>query len=597
MRAAFRTLSAVILACGLLVSGTNRATAQSSENRVEYPLQIMNAASVDRLLEKGEIVFTDADRPELLDVVQQWVTNTLGDLKGMDRTKPFGMMVYIKPGLTPGLDAVMYYPVTDADAFLSLMAQPKGSVSPVAGKTGRFEVLGGWMGDCAARVVGNYVFMVNGIDEEAAGALDRTFPDIPRVAGRLSSRFDVCYSLLLKNIPPATKTIFLEFFKNQAEAGLQRRDDEPEAAYKLRRASGESNLDMFDKIVNQGEELTVGGFVDAEQHAGLIEVELNGTKDSKLAKFFQDMAGRRSYFSNIIDDPATLSGSISWQLDDKQRKVFTELFTFLPQSIADEMKDQGQDVATTQSVLTPVFKAFHNTSENGHLDAFFQLSGTEPGDYRVAGGIRVLGGQNFPEQIASALQFMKDHAPGDFASKMELKSRQIGDYPVHRFPVPAPPDNVGRMMFGDKGDLFIYATPQAIWVAFGGDSALERLEAQVNSVTHVDESNGPRKSSPPFQLVTHSRQWVNVVMAVPDTKPDEAPIAAAEKSFTDENDELRITARPTENGVRVRAEFQRGYLSWAGQMIAKGIEEGAFTPRRAPPPNAPPQQRKRPNRQ
>jgi hypothetical protein len=493
----------------------------------------------------------------------------------------------------------MYFPVTDVNEFLDLMSKPKGTVNPVSGKTNRFEIQDSNFGDLAARVVGNYVYIVDASDEENAAALDRTFPDPVRLVGRYSTRYDVAYSLLLKNIPPATKTIFLEFFKNQALAGLQQRDEEPEAAYRLRRANGESIIDFLDKLVNQGEELTVGGMVDPETFDSHIELEINGTKDSKLAKFFQDMAGRRSYFNAIVDEPATLSASISWQLEEKQRKVFTELFKFAPEEIKADAEREQRDVPTAAAATDPLFRSLQNTADQGHLDLFFQLSGEEPGDYRIVGGARVLGGVNFPGHVARLLEYIKNNAPSKFAAEMKLNERQIGEYAVHRIPLPDPPDDVGKTLFGEKSDLFLCATQHAIWVAFGGDSALERLERQLRAVTEPDES-APKKSAPPFQLVTHARQWVNIVAAAGKTGDDEERWNSVDGSFTEDNDELRISARATENGVRLRVDFQPGYYGLVGRFAGRQIEQGVIggpvgaTP--VPDPNKPRSTRRGPAR-
>jgi hypothetical protein len=431
--------------------------------------------------------------------------------------------------------------------------------------------------------VGDYLFFAQRDNDESLAVLDRNFPDVQRLVGRTAAKFDVSYSLLLKNIPPAFKTLFMEFFKNQALAGLQQRDDEPDAAYRVRRANGESLIDFLDKVVNQGEDFTIGGLVDADNHQGVIELELNGTKDSKFAQFFQDMAGRRSYFAQIVDEPATLSVSISWQLDDKQRKVFSELFRFAPQGIADEVKGrEGQDPEATKSVLSPVFKSLLNTADNGHLDAFFQISGQEPGDYRIVAGARVLGGQSFPENVAAVLNHMKANAPGEFGKGIELSVRRVGEFAVHKLPVPPPRDSMGQTMFGEQGSLYLLATPQALWAAYGGDSALERLERQAKTVAQP-EAGGERKLAPPFQLVSHSRQWIDASIASLEGATRRGSVDAADKAFTEDNDELRIVAKPTDSGVRFRAEFQKGYLDWTGQMIAGFVERNFSGDRPATP--------------
>jgi hypothetical protein len=557
-------------------------------------------------------MFLAADRPEMSDIVSQWLKTALSDLPGWDRARPFGMMLYLKPGLIPGISAITYIPTTDPQATMTLLAGPDGSIKPVTSKTDRFEINDvSWGPDLTCKHVGNYLFFTSQTD---AAELDRRFPEPEKLVSKLTSRYDIAYQLLLKNIPPATRQMFVAFFKSTVQADLQQRDDEPDAAYRIRRANGESILDLADKIVNQGEELTIGGLVNPQTSAGMIEVELNGSKDSKLAKFFQDMEGRRSLFTPILDNPATMTFNMSWQLDPKQKKVFTELFTFAPQLVDDAAKKNDQPAAL--DALQPFFKTLLNTAEQGHFDFFVQLSGNEPLDYRFIGGARIVANREFPGQFQSLLEYVKTMKPPEanaepapeaaadnskkpavaqppqgrrrrnpqpdpqrmnnfatqFIQTMKIADSKIGEYPVHTIEIPAAPDTMGKTLFSDAPNLHLYATPNSIWLAMGGDSALDSLKNNVQQVADATNATGaPRPSPGPFLFVTNAKQWVNAASATGETDDEDVGFSAAVDRFKDDNDELRITSRATDSGVRTRIDLQSGYVGWLGRVIAAQI--------------------------
>ncbi len=616
-------LAGVILAPGLVPAQESSGSSTTNDNRLEYPLQIIHASSVERLQQKADLMFLAADRPEMSDIVAQWLKGTLSDLPGWDRTRPFGMMIYLKPGLVPGISTITYVPTTDPQATMALLGGPDGAIKPVTGKTDRFEITDvAWGPDLAVRHVGNYLFFTAQTD---ATELDRRFPEPEKLVSKLTSRYDIAYQLLLKNIPPATRQMFVAFFKTTVQADLQQRDDEPDAAYRIRRANGESILDLADKIVNQGDEITIGGMINPQTSAGTIELELNGSKDSKLAKFFQDMEGRRSLFTPVLDDAATMTFNMSWQMDPKQKKVFTELFTFAPE-LADEAAKKNDQPAAYEA-LQPFFKTLLNTAEQGHFDFFVQLSGDEPLDYRFIGGARIVANREFPSQFQTLLEYVKTMRPPEakedpaaaapagkgpmpavanapvpaandkgnakarrqrnlprpdpqranafatqFIQTMKIADTRIGEYPVHTISIPAAPDAMGQTLFSDAPQLHLYATPNSIWVAMGGDSALDTLKKNVQQIADAANATGaPRPSPGPFLFITNAKQWVTAATATGETSDDDVGYAAAVNRFNDDNDELRITSKATDSGVRTRVELQSGYVGWLGRIIATQI--------------------------
>jgi hypothetical protein len=570
--ASSRGLSAVSLAAAVIVGfAVNSTRAQETE----YPLAVVHAASVERLQRQAEVVFSTAGRDDINAKVQEWMHTSLLDLKGMDRTRPFGMMIYLKPGLG-GLSGIAYAPVENLDDFLQTLSLGSGNYRPVEGKPNRYTVSNDVFPNYVAMHRDGYLFLTA---EEDAAELDRKFPAPEKLVQRLNSRYDLAFSLMIKSIPPATRQLFVTFLQTQTMAELQQRDDEPEAAYRVRKANGENTLDLLEKIITQGEELTIGGRIDSNSGLGEIDLEVAGTPDSKLAKFFQGMVGRRSLFANILSQPSMMTMGMSWQLDEKQRKAFIELFTLAPAELDRQAAKDG--VEGTKPALEPLFRTLLQSAESGHLDGFVQITGHGEGGFAVLAGARVTGGANLPRQLADVLSFAKEKFSGnDRIANLELNVDQIDGLAVHALPL-TPPDRPGRWMYGEGAKLYVYATTQALWLSFGGDAALPALKAGVAAAKKPAAPGEERKPRVPFLFYTHASEWVTVQSE--SRGESERPVQPqiqrfreeVKASFDERNDGLRLQVRPTDSGARLEFQFEKGWVGLLGRMIALRIERGS----------------------
>ncbi len=573
--------TALVWSC-LATGWSSSARAQGDDsNEIDYPLVLINSASVQRLRDNAGFMFQAAQQQKKVDGLDPWMESTLKDLKGIDRERPFGMMLYLAPGLIGAPVGISYIPVTNLDDALTTLAYGTGTITPVDGKSGRHEISYGERFKIRTLHRGDYVFLVG--PDGSEDALDRNFPDPIKLTARLTSQYDIAISLLIKSIPPGIKLLFVEFLKNQSQAEFQQKDDEPESAYRLRRANGESWLELIDKVVNQGEELTIGGRMDPEKRRAYIDFEIAGTSDSKLAKFFQDMAGKRTYFGNLLQNPATLTMSVSWLLDAKQRGMFAQFFEVAKKEIAERADKEG--VANVAPVLDPIFKALLASAEAGHIDGFVQIVGNEPGRYAMIGGTKLIATRSLPTHVNDLLQFVKDNPNGnETIPKLELAAAEIDSHPVHRIQL-TPPDKPGQKMFGESSYLYLYATPQAVWFAFGGDAAMDALKEAV-AQTALPQDPMQNRNRVPFQFVTHAKNWLTV--ANEETPRQASFNETARASFESENDAMRLDVKPTDTGIRLRIEFEEGFIALMGRGISKGIDEGVF--------NGPPRGQQRPGR-
>lgn len=551
------------------LSAIRFAMGAEESTSIDYPLVVINAASVNRLQDSARTMFEAAERPDMVEVVQRWTANTLKELKGFDRTRPFGMMLYLRSGFIGAPIGISYVPITNLDDALETLAYGTGTVLPVDGKGKYNDIRYGENFKIRTRQVGSYLFMVGPDGED--DTLDKIFPDPVKLTSRLASQYDFAVSLQIKNVPPTIKSVFIEYLKMSSQAELQQRDGEPESAYRLRRANGDTWLELADRIVTQGEEITLGSKMDGETGKAHVDFEISGTSDSKLAKFFQDMAGKRTYFGNLLTNPSTFTMSASWLLSEKQRPLLTSFFEAAKKDIAKETeKNNKQGI---NKLLDPLFKVLLASADNGHVDLIAQLVGTEPQKFALVAGARVLGSRNLPNQITDLLQYVKDNeSDNDLLAKLEIGANEIDSLPVHRLEI-NPPDKPGQRMFGETAHLYFYASPQALWFAFGGDSAMDNLrDAVAQAALPQDPQLGRNRI--PFMFVTHASNWLTVAS-------DEQPRAAefneqARASFKSENDAMQVLVRPTDSGVRLRVEFEEGYIALMGRGFTKGIESGAF---------------------
>ena len=546
--------------------------ADRASGEVDYPLIVVNAASIQRLRDNAGEMFESADRADMIERVEQWMAGTLKDAKGIDRSKPFGMMFYMSTSNLFSVTPISYLPVTNLKEALQTLTAESATLVPVEGDQDRNDIQISDNIRIRTLYRNGYLFVVGPPGDETA--FDRNFPEPENMVTRLSSQYDIAGSLMIKTIPPGLKTLILSYFKAAAQGALQQRDDEPESVYRLRRANGEVWIDLAEKIANQGSEIILGARMDAELQRALIEFEIAGTRDSKFAKMFQKMSGKKTAFGNLLNNPATLTTSVSILFEENQRKLFSKYFEVLRKETIARFNDE-EDRLDFQKITEPLFKALLTTCDVGHLDAFAQLTGTGKGEFTLLGGIRYATSRELPPRVEDLLEFLIDGASdNDPIAKFELAYETIDSFPVHRLKLGQFDQSV--RYFGDTPYLYVYPTPNTLWCAVGAETALANLKDAIQTAAQPQDP-AQAKNQPPVQIVLRARKWL---LAADDDAGEKTFIGRANSSFTADNDAMTIELRPTDSGLRVRTEFQGGFVALLGRNFSHGIEQGFYTPRR-----------------
>ncbi len=563
-----RLATVFALLATLLVSGVATSSAQDSldaEDAPAHPVVTVCVASVDRIMDHIGYVFGEVERPETMDFIGAGLAN-FRDLEGLDRTKPGGLMIFVSEGLIPLPIPVGFLPVKDIGELGQTFGTMGAQLKAVPGEEDRYELIPRRGPTSFVVIQGDYAFI--GQNEES---INRTFALPEEFAGPLANRYDICASANLRKTPKAVRDLILMTIKNSAQASMQRRDDEPEAVYNLRRSQAEGNLHFVENVLRDGEELTLGFKVDQTAKNASLELVVKATPGSSFAKELKDGIAKPSYFASAIDESIPLSGSISVMLDKPGRKTLLDLFNLGEQEsnrgLAGLDKDTAvEDIPGLQSTQD-LFDALRETIKEGHLDGFVQFFG-EPGEkFVIVGGVKVMNAGAFGSGLSDVLE---QASRTDANMDVELGVDSYGDIVFHRLSSKNR-DRGDKRMFGEESALYFGTDNQALWFCVGGDAAIPTLRSAIDRVAAGEDTGLRRGELAPFQVIVNLTEWIQINQSDRET-PGRFAALALEAFEADGSDIIRADARSLKNGFRVRIQVENGFLRLLGLAISRRIE-------------------------
>jgi hypothetical protein len=563
------------------------AVQKEEEEPESQPLAVVCVASVDQIQNDVFEMFKTAGKPQMINVIKGLLGN-IDDFKGMDRKKPFGVMLYIETGLPPTPSPIGFVPVKNINDLMKTVANGPFTLKPVKDKKNRYEVVG--RGPSVQILLKNgYAFI--GKDEDA---LDRTFPDPVKLSKSLTGRFDIAMSLNMNSIPKATREVFATFLRASSEAEIQQKDDEPAEAYEARRARGLRDLAFVEGLLLDGENLIIG--VDASKNSFAVELVLNARPKSKFAKMLKAIGGERSEFANILSATSPFSASICTKLNTADKKAFStrmrffekqitrglhraveresakkkkknaSRITFQPGEKLDSPPKKDNKEVPKNIAVSNIFDSLVATGQGGVADLFVQVAGEPPGKLAMVGGLRLVEGRTFATGLAGLLRQIKGLV-GD-GVEINLNATSYKGVAFHRLT----PKNIPRPMrrfFGEDSSFLIGAGSKTAWVAIGGKDALTALRKTMDLRANRTQIGKRKGTTAPFQLAFNMSSWL--AAAGDDGGPNPGRKLARD-AFSKGGDDIRIEVRTTENGIRMHAKFGVGFIRLVGLGINRQYE-------------------------
>lgn len=565
------TRTMIWLVCGLLVSsglvqaqGTTPAAPATPATPAEkttpegpqLPVLVVNVASVERVLTDVDYMFKTAERPDMMDLVNGFITNQVGDLKGMNRQKPFGLMLFLAPGLPPTPTPITYVPVDGIDDLMKIVEKSPIKPRKVDGDPNRYELIGR-RGKFQVLLKNGYAYITN---DSNKAMLDAELPEPAAIAEPMAAKYDLGVSVMIKNIPLVIRNVLLVFLRQNFETQLQQRDNEPEAAYKVRRASGMSTVELIEQVMTQVDQFQFG--IDASEERKNVEVELllEATPDSEMAKLTKGLAGRKSYFFPLFDDNKPLTVSASWKMDKRERKAATALVEAMQIGLEKSLLEREAPE------VKPLFDSMRATVENGEMDFCLQFQPVGDRNFVIVGGARILGGESFAKGLEQLLVTVQDREELD---KVVVNAATHGDIRFHQLAAKNVPEQEVRT-YGGSPSVYLGASPQTVWFAVGADQAMTQLGAAIDATVAGNASQPGGGTAYPFQMILRTAPWLNLP-AGNDREVERQDFA--KRALTPESDALRISVQPTNNGTRSKVVIDEGFVKLIALLLARQYDE------------------------
>ncbi|MBW3539077.1 MAG: hypothetical protein KY476_02290 [Planctomycetes bacterium] len=552
-------LAASVLAGGLLETARVRAQDESEDaTTLEHPLVVVSVASVNRLLGDVQYMFQMIERPEIFEALEGLVGN-FGGLKGVDRDKPFGVMLFLESGLSLRPEPVGYVPVSSVDDLVRTATIGPVTFREVDKNKGRYEIVAPDE-TLQIQIAHGYAFI-----GRSEATIDRELPDPAALTQQLATRYDFAVRADLKTIPETARTLFLDYLRAETETNLQQRDGEDDAQYQARRLSGLTYLEIAEGVLNDGEDLTFGLDASKDQQAMVLEWSVNATPDSKFAKILTDLGGKYSRFNAALtaDIPLSLTSSVNYKTAAKQPDTFivrvAESLDVIERVASRRLQERGIDASPVAGIV----KSLKATNEKGVLDAFVQFMGEPPGAFVLIGGIQVAQGQSLAAGLSGLIANLPEKPAG-----LELSVDSHNGVSFHRFTPPEVDGGLERV-FGQQLAAYFGVGPDALWFAVGGADAMPTLRESMNRVAEAAAAGPPPRTAKqaPFRLVLHLGRWI--AMMGTDERQRDPGRRISEDAFAKGNDTLTMELRPTEHGLRFQIQLEEGFLRLVGLGIAR----------------------------
>lgn len=507
---------AILIASVTSLQAADRA-GQSQATRPYYSLYV---SSIDRLVEACNIVFQSVERPELAESLSER-QKSYRDFAGIDRDKPLGMMSVWEDQTSAD---IVFAPVKEIDELLKTATF--GVVDFHAVGANRFEI---------ARPGSPYHVLVRNdyaffADSVATIQGLRITPE--QLTRTLRDRYDVVVQLNLNQIPTPVKVRYVEQTRAETEPWLQPQDDEPAETANLRKAIGKLALDLFQRVVLDTTEVTIGGRLDPETHHLIFEVVVEAAKGSPMAGGLNRLVSRRSEFGSMISQDVPAGLALNLPLGGLVEQILGS--------------------------------ADGDSSKGGGLEMGLQIVGDAAGKLSLIAAVR---GEEAAELNKSVPRLiLKLDESRRFASVNE--SFDIHEGVVFHSMIPREMPTEVTQWIGTDLEIIVGQGSKIFWVGMGPPELLvDQMKSVIDSVGVTEES---RSTAPLVRARFQAKK-------LPELLPSELlssnlDTATSRDAFEKGEDGFNLTLEPVANGIKLRIEMEEGFVRLIGRDWVRQID-------------------------
>lgn len=557
------------LAAALLWVAPSGALAQDEPEM--KPLFVVSFSGWQELIDDIDLVGKETDDPELaqgLEGMLTLVTQGQG-LQGLDKARPWGLVVQTDE---LQFQILGFLPVTDIDKFLealSAIGEPedmgdgvyKLDVQPMAVF---FKQSGDW----------TYISLGNEFLED--------LPEDPvALLDGLNSQYDIAVRAYISNIPEIFRQLAVEQLKIGMEEGFGNLPipglenlpvpELPQNELAMKMAQGQ--LEGIIEGLEDTDQFTFGMTIDREAKKTKFDIITKAVPDSKLAMDLGRMKGQTTRFGAFMVPDATLAGTMSMTLSDKE----IESALASAKTLREEANTQLDNLAAlndeairdrVKEFVGKVFDIVDDSVESGRADTGFTMLGDGP--FTMVIGTHVAEGKQVQALIDEFIETVENEV-GFYGFQRDVA--KVDDVRFHQVVAPLPggpeADQIAEL-FGDTLSLTFGVGETSFYMGLG-EEGLDKLKEFVEKSKETAD-----KEVPPLQLTAKANPLLKLASEAPDADPNLATAAAVLK---DGQDRVDVVVHPFENGVSMNISGEPALMKLIGTMgMALGSGLGLPTP-------------------
>ena len=525
-----------------------QSTTEEEEIGPRLPIGMFTVRSLDQSLTNIGTVFEAAGRDDMTDMINTFLQDRAGNLEGIDRTRPFGVMFFLDDSLPPQPTPVAYIPVEDLKAFERTAALGPLKPEKVEGSEDRYKLGGGRRG-MSMLIEHDYAFATPN-----EYILDNGMPDPLDFVSGFAARYDASLSVQLRNVSPLIRDVFIATLQSSAQAELQQKDEESAAAHKIRKANGQSMLELITQILRDGEQVTLGLEAHPEEQMAALELSVDAKPASEFAKFMQNLGGAKSSFEGLHSELHPLTLSVSWMMDRREKEMANGMIEGAEIGLTERLPEE------VTSSIKRLGDSLRATVEQGHVNGILQFVPLEDRKFVLIGGLKLVGSNAFGTALRDVFSVLNELEGID---SVDLDAHEHQNVVLHRL-MGSDTDREQQRIYGGDPSVYLGSGNGVFWFGLGGDAVVDELDFAIDQYLASSATSGSSTTAP-FQLVFRMLPW----MDLPEREnADPLQRELASEAMSDGGDAVRVEVRPNENGLRVRMQFEKGFVRLLGLVIS-----------------------------
>lgn len=524
-----------------------------SVNNSDAPILLVTAASAERLLGDMDFIFETAERKEYSPIARGFIA-LMGDLRGIDRTKPFGLMLLVDPGIAPDPVFIGFVPVTDIAELTKTLQLHRIILEQKQGKENRYVLSAP---DRKYQVVEQQGYLFLARNEKS---LDRQFPDPVALTKPLCDKYDIGAVTLIRNAPHDMKEMLIDLFRAGTEWAHDKRRYESKDQHKIRTLQNQLLLSLAESLLRDGDTLTLGWNLSRKKKQASLEIDLETRPGSDLARRLKQLGQLQGRFENSTKETPALSASSTLQLTNTENDLLEESLNQNIQALFDK-ETLPQSYRTE---LETLFQSLHPTIQKGRLDSALRLEGEKFGQYRLTGGITLA---RDTEVRNALIRFFEKLKTDGYAARLELNAVKHQNVSLHRIAWEAE-RTILRSLFGSRVAIYFGTGSDAFWMTMTAEEnalpAIKQLIDAGKPSTQTAKQGGSKLVS----LTTSISRWLPLISGDDSNQLWKAANAA----FSQGGDSFTLNLRGTDRNVALRLRFEEGFIRFAGRWMVQQFE-------------------------